>query len=197
MKKIETIEEYRLLALRTLPDLGSKMSNKLHMDAGVTGELLGEVVDILKKKLAYNKEVDTVHLGEELADTVWYCAGIETMLGGVSHGVPAGFQIENILEVKKKVIGNIQNIGGKEISCISAKCIAFLLANRKHINLDTKQNTEGIVGICMAICELHEIDFFQALTNNIAKLQVRYPEKFTTEAALNRDLEAERKELEK
>ena len=35
------------------------------------------------------------------------------------------------------------------------------------------------------------------MTNNISKLQVRYPEKYTNEAALNRDLAAERVELEK
>ena len=55
----------------------------------------------------------------------------------------------------------------------------------------------AIVGICMGICEVLNIDFWQALTNNISKLQVRYPEKFTEEAALNRDLAAERVELEK
>ena len=55
----------------------------------------------------------------------------------------------------------------------------------------------AVVGICMGICEVLNIDFWQALTNNISKLQVRYPEKYTNEAALNRDLAAERVELEK
>ena len=48
MKKIETLEEYRLLAARTLPDLGSMNNNLLHMEAGIAGELLGVAVDILK-----------------------------------------------------------------------------------------------------------------------------------------------------
>jgi hypothetical protein len=47
------------------------------------------------------------------------------------------------------------------------------------------------------IAEFYNLDFFQCLTNNIDKLKVRYPEKFTNEAAQNRDLEAERVELEK
>jgi hypothetical protein len=34
------------------------------------------------------------------------------------------------------------------------------------------------------------------LYNNIEKLKVRYPEKFTEEAALNRNLDKERKTLE-
>jgi hypothetical protein len=39
-------------------------------------------------------------------------------------------------------------------------------------------------------------DFYQSLTNNINKLMVRYPEKFDTDKAINRDLENERKRLE-
>jgi len=35
------------------------------------------------------------------------------------------------------------------------------------------------------------------MENNINKLRVRYPEKFTEENALNRNLELERKVLEK
>ena len=79
MKKISSLEEYRLLAARTLPDLGSIGNNLLHMEAGIAGEFLGEAVDILKKTFAYKKPLDKVHLGEELADTVWYCAGAETI----------------------------------------------------------------------------------------------------------------------
>jgi hypothetical protein len=53
------------------------------------------------------------------------------------------------------------------------------------------------LAILANIAEWFELDFFQVLTNNIDKLKVRYPEKFTEEAAQNRDLEAERAELEK
>jgi hypothetical protein len=41
-----------------------------------------------------------------------------------------------------------------------------------------------------------DFDFYQSLTNNINKLMVRYPEKFDTDKAINRDLETERKRLE-
>lgn len=47
------------------------------------------------------------------------------------------------------------------------------------------------------LCRLENIDFNQALINNIEKLKIRYPEKFTKENAIERDLIAERKELEK
>lgn len=47
------------------------------------------------------------------------------------------------------------------------------------------------------LARLTNIDLQNALQNNIDKLKKRFPEKFTKEDAINRDLEAERKELEK
>lgn len=42
-----------------------------------------------------------------------------------------------------------------------------------------------------------DIDFYESLEININKLKARYGEKFSSEAALNRDLDKERKILEK
>ena len=47
------------------------------------------------------------------------------------------------------------------------------------------------------LCNLHGWDLCDLLDTNIKKLEARYPEKFTTEKALNRDLIKERKILEK
>jgi hypothetical protein len=196
MKKIETLQEYQLLAARTLPDLGSLQKNILHMEAGATGEFLGEVVDILKKKVAYNKEIDKVHLAEELADTMWYIAGAET-IGSVDGSGLGDPQVLKAIEAQREsaTLKIKQTIVEGETDLETAT-LAFILAN-KQVTDAKRGNFLALAGICVAICELLEIDFWQALTNNIAKLQVRYPEKFTTEAALNRNLDAERKELEK
>ena len=198
MKKISSLEGYRLLAARTLPDLGSLSSNLLHMEAGIAGEFLGETVDILKKTFAYKKPLDKVHLGEELADTVWYCAGAETI-----NKLP-----ERVISFDEEAIARVENIKNQTItyikknveirgSSIETECLGVILANKGAVDSTNRGAILAIVGICMGICEVLNIDFWQALTNNISKLQVRYPEKFTEEAALNRDLVAERAELEK
>ena len=198
MTKISSLEEYRLLAARTLPDLGSIGNNLLHMEAGIAGEFLGETVDILKKTFAYKKPLDKVHLGEELADTVWYCVGVETI--NKLHGTIIPFDEEAIASaenIKNQTITNIKEsveIGGNSIE---TDCLRIILANKRAVDSTNKGAILAVIGICMGICELLEIDFWQALTNNISKLQVRYPEKYTEEAALNRDLAAERAELEK
>ena len=198
MKKIETLEEYRLLAARTLPDLGSLSNNLLHMEAGIAGEFLGEAVDILKKTFAYKKPLDKVHLGEELADTVWYCAGAETINKLPEMAVCFTEESLAIVEtIKNQTITYIKESVEIRNSSIETECLGLILANKGAVDSTNRGAILAIVGICMGICEVLDIDFWQALTNNISKLQVRYPEKFTEEAALNRDLVAERIELEK
>ena len=198
MTKISSLEEYRLLAARTLPDLGSIGNNLLHMEAGIAGEFLGEAVDILKKTFAYKKPLDKVHLGEELADTVWYCAGAETI--NKLPEMEMCFDEEPLATVeyaKNRSITYIKESVKVRNSSVETECLGLILANKGAVDSTNRGVILAIVGICMGICEVLEIDFWQALTNNISKLQVRYPEKFTEEAALNRDLVAERAELEK
>ena len=198
MTKISSLEEYRLLAARTLPDLGSISNNLLHMEAGIAGEFLGEAVDILKKTFAYKKPLDKVHLGEELADTVWYCAGVETI--NKLPEMVISFDEESLATVeyaKNRSITYIKESVKVRNSSVETECLGLILANKGAVDSTNRGVILAIIGICMGICEVLEIDFWQALTNNISKLQVRYPEKFTEEAALNRDLAAERVELEK
>ena len=198
MKKISSLEEYRLLAARTLPDLGSLSSNLLHMEAGIAGEFLGETVDILKKTFAYKKPLDKVHLGEELADTVWYCVGTETISKLPEMEICFDKEpLEAIETVKNQTISYIKESIELRKSTVETECLGLILANKGAVDSTNRGAILAIIGICMGICELLEIDFWQTLTNNISKLQVRYPEKFTEEAALNRDLAAERVELEK
>jgi NTP pyrophosphatase (non-canonical NTP hydrolase) len=45
-------------------------------------------------------------------------------------------------------------------------------------------------------CKMNNFNLEDILANNIKKLQARYPNKFTKEDALNRNLEVERKVLE-
>ena len=53
-----------------------------------------------------------------------------------------------------------------------------------------------ILWYCAIILKYTGHTFEDAMERNIAKLQKRYPDKFTEEDAVNRDLVSERKELE-
>jgi NTP pyrophosphatase (non-canonical NTP hydrolase) len=112
--------EYVKLASRTKVDLGTKQLNNYHMIMGLITEV-GELTDTFKKELAYRKEIDWINIQEEMADILWYIAGL---------------------------------------------------------------------------CDINGFDLEEIMDNNIKKLMTRYPERFTTEHALNRNLSAERKVLE-
>ena len=49
---------------------------------------------------------------------------------------------------------------------------------------------------CALACRTLGVSFEEVFDRNIQKLKIRYPEKFTSENALNRDLKAEREALE-
>lgn len=48
----------------------------------------------------------------------------------------------------------------------------------------------------MNLCRLLDLNLEEIMDININKLRVRFPDKFTNEAALNRNLDAERETLE-
>lgn len=52
----------------------------MHMAFGVCGEA-GELLDAVKKHIAYNKELDRVNVIEELGDIEFYLEGIRQNLG--------------------------------------------------------------------------------------------------------------------
>lgn len=56
---------------------------------------------------------------------------------------------------------------------------------------------ESLINDLYSLCFVLGIDFWKGLENNVNKLKVRFSDKFTEEEALNRNLDLERKELEK
>ena len=74
------IKQYGAYQLRLVSSLGSDQLNLAHMAMGISGEA-GEVVDICKKVIAYNKPLDKPHLIEELGDMLFYMNGMLDLIG--------------------------------------------------------------------------------------------------------------------
>ena len=71
------------------------------------------------------------------------------------------------------------------------------LAYNKPIDFVNVQEEIGdLMWYVANLCRINNFDLESILQNNIDKLQSRYPEKFTKEFAINRNLEKERKILE-
>jgi NTP pyrophosphatase (non-canonical NTP hydrolase) len=97
----------------------------------------------------------------------------------------------NILDVLHMIIGMQTEVA--EIADVYKKHIAY----KKPIDyVNIKEELGDAMWYIANLCNIHGWDLRDILATNIAKLEARYPEKFTEENALNRDLVIEREILE-
>lgn len=171
-----TIKEYQLEANRTCSDLGNRDLNYLHIKMGIFTEI-GEIVDIFKKNLAYKKEIDLINLGEEIVDVAWYIVNWDTfnkLSSSIDEHLSKNESLYDVIVSLDYIYDFYSDAGIK----------------------NDVFNTSQQLGILKTIAEYYNLNFYELLDRNIAKLKARFPEKFTEEAALNRDLIKERKILE-
>lgn len=182
-----TLQEYQKQCNRTCPSLGQGDKGKLdlcHMVLGINSE-----VEELERAVQAN---EYINIGEEIADQFWYIGNYCTI---------RNFSLETLFNSPL-----VQQSTGMSFR----RNVAFLYATvakmqdnvKKFIAYDKPMKEEEIViqKILWAlndICTECNLDLPTILNNNIEKLKVRFPEKFTKELAINRNLEAERAELEK
>jgi hypothetical protein len=165
-------------------DLHNKLQ-KLHCVIGI----MTEVQEMIEGLIVG----DVINMKEEIGDMLWYIANYDNMIdfyGGeeleffdkqvlekthVMDITPLKNPAELLLDMwKKKVFYNTDKYDNM---------IANTMANLKHE--------------VVKFCQKNEWDINAIMHTNIEKLQARYPEKFTTDKADNRDLKTERKILEK
>lgn len=171
------IEQYQLESYRTLLILNDEDLNRQHMLLGVISEI-GEITDAYKKSLAYGKDFDRVNLIEEACgDVNWYLCNWATL--------------NNIILEQPTINKSFLN---ERINTPIDTLLDFLTKGLHFGNIQQTLNKWYTVCTLLGITD-EEYD--KGLQNNIDKLKIRYPEKFTNENALNRDLDSERVELEK
>lgn len=171
------ISKYQELAKRTLASLGSQAIDGAHMALG----LVTEVEEMLN---GVEKE-DDVNIIEEHGDCNWYIAN-ECNIYNLSFSQLYDVAQEMCTDYDPISLGDIVDLHKKE------------LAYGKEMDIDELENNLIILIMrLMSVCEDWMFTYEDSLQRNIDKLQARYPEKFTSDKALNRDLEKERKILEK
>ncbi len=80
-----------------------------------------------------------------------------------------------------------------EIADVYKKYIAY---NKPLDFVNIKEEIGDVLWYIANLCNLHGWDMENIMETNIKKLEARYPEKFTNEAAVNRNLDLERSILE-
>lgn len=90
------------------------------------------------------------------------------------------------------VLGMVTEVG--ELADVFKKDMAY----GKPIDwVNIGEEVADVMWYLVNFCRINQIDLQAELAKNIAKLKVRFPDKFSGEAAINRDVAAERIELER
>lgn len=170
------LTEYRKATLRTLPDLGSDKLNYAHMLIGMTSEL-EELQEALAKK-------DAINVSEEVTDWTWYGSNLANMfdLPVVVQYDVSTFSFNHLVNVTSAINGAVKK---------------FIAYNKPVDKEELQKLLQYGFNVCANFYDSGiKVNLEEAMGRNIAKLKARFPEKFSDEKALNRDLDKEREVLE-
>ncbi len=158
-----------------------------HSAIGIQTEV-GEIFEALFIK---DWELDIVNLREEVWDIMWYIAIACKKLNYYDIDFEDAFDTEQYKDYTEYAYRlNYESI---ELLDSFKKSLFY----NKPFDLDMmKSRLLKIYKLWGAFVELLDGNIVKICETNIKKLQARYPEKFTTEKATNRDLQTEREILE-
>lgn len=165
---------YEELASTTCKNLGTEGANILHMKMGIITEA-AEVVDILKKKHAYGKDIDIPHLKEELGDIMWYAANYCKFMNMDFANV-----IDNI---------TYEPLYDRSTDFSMYELMELIVINATALDINSVYD---IVDLTLYAIEQVDGTLDEVLSTNIKKLAARYPEGFSSYYALNRNLDKEK-----
>lgn len=201
LDSIKDFEEYTQLALRTeSPQSNPTDLEVLRIALGMNA-ITADILDAFKKQIFYGKEDK---LNEVLMPNLNQIANLLMHLTMLLHGVPneqgelekdentglhLAEELPGDIRTMHALLGVITEAG--ELAEITVKAI-------EDGNIDVVNLHEELHDISWYTAIAHDangLDFRVGLRNNINKLIKRYPQKFDSHFAANRNLNAEREQL--
>jgi len=162
-----------------------------HAAYGIVTEV-GELFDAYKRHLFYGTELDLVNLMEEIGDVYWYVAimarALELDLAELDN-----IEIEKYLDTLNVTLKVEHSLS----SLICQADTLFSIMATVSSPGELEEHLYRLVEELVCFATVHGLQPANCRKANIAKLQKRYPDKFSGEAAVNRDTALERRELEK
>lgn len=200
MNNITSITQYQPLARRTIKELPQR-EHFIHMGLGIIGEI-GEFAGAVKKHAIYLKPLDNVNLLEEGGDTLWYTGNLHPEIPVAQTQLQAAFDLGYSQGRAQAGLGVFE--GGLlviEVMAQASMAMCNIISGPQNMAdpLERSKAETNVLIIYKALGRLYgafNLDLFQSLEVNIAKLAKRYGDKFSEYAALNRDLAGERQVLE-
>lgn len=179
------IQEYKELAEKTL-------SYQFHSDEQMEKLLhaaLGLATEIEELLVNYDSTFDPTNLLEEVGDLTWYLSIFYREYPEIEN-----IRIYSTMEVKEPFKETL-----KMLKCTLQiqDLIKKKLYYNKAINLETLFNLVATIDVLIkSYLNIYGLNIENVWETNIAKLKARYGDKFTSDRAINRDLDSERKILE-
>lgn len=189
IEKLSSFNKFIPLALRTEAELPKVVTSRKYLLALLTANIaVTELLDGMKKQIFYgkseklvNKSFDQVKALKAALTVIEECVTEEDLVD----------EVEIDSRVLHGIIGIVTESGELSSALFNA------ITNGKLDPVNIQEEAVGDIGWYQAVLiDALGLDFYQGLTNVINKLVVRYPDKFSSENATHRNLDAERKELE-
>lgn len=186
-----TFKQFQQDALRTESRIEKATVNPALFGQALNLAIMAtELMDVLKKNIFYGKPIDRRRVAETLMDA-------QETVGVLLYGESAGNE-ENTVDLPENIDTRIlHGIIGKFTE--SGELLQALAKGLNGDNLDLVNIGEELgddqwYNAILADAAGLDMDAVQGTV--IAKLKARYPDKFTSEAAIERDLTTERAVLE-
>ena len=181
------LNEYIQDALRTESKIDEvKVNSRMLVNALVLFISAGNILDQVKKRAFYKKDYDT-----DLINSSYLNA--RDALGGIAG---TEFDAEDdVMDIDPRIFHAI--IGLATESTEMCEALYDTMLSERDFDIVNLLEENGDINWYQAIMiDALGGDWAEILTTNIKKLRKRFPEKFTSEHAINRDLDSERKVLD-
>lgn len=183
--------EYLTLSEKTLSTEfhceDQKWKNILHATLGILSEI-EETLENYEQGELVTDVTKQGSLSEEVADISWYVAILFRELNlekdGLQLEIHHGSGYETILNILTTSLRLVDPLKKK------------IYYNKSIDESSISSITKNILSLLIYYCDLNGINFSESLDRNISKLKARYGEKFSSDRAVNRNLENEKNILE-
>jgi len=184
------LEQYKKDAIRTESQIDSiKINTTMLINVLAMYISAGQMLDQVKKHIFYGKEykIDEFnHAYMTVRDSLEDVAGVPL----------SGDLNEELVDFDPRVFHAIVGIATESTELCEA--LYDTLLGKKEMDIVNLLEENGDIHWYQAIMmDALGGDWEKIFNTNIEKLRARYPEKFTSDKAINRDLETEREILEK
>lgn len=192
----QTFAEYQPLALRTEAPLPTTIDRLEHAALGLFTES-GEIATPIKRIKIYNKTLDSLNkdgtslranIEEEIGDVCWYLAiGADAIQSGLfTH------MLQDIQPLRREGVTEAQRLARASLGLAAsvgrfASTVNQLLkrpqSHGSQENRDLHSSMFYIAQELVNICDVTGLNLLFIMRENIAKLQARFPDAFSAEAA--------------